>query len=140
MRRRAAAPVALALLALVAGGCVNYPTIMEVGGPRILPAKGRVILDGDGARVFVVLSSTGKFGDVLTGVTSPVADEARLVGPNGAPLGRLRIPGASTISFGPGATHIVLSALKRPLVPGETIIVTLLFEKSGGIGIVAVVE
>jgi copper(I)-binding protein len=36
--------------------------------------------------------------------------------------------------------HVVLTGLQRPLVPRETFIVTLQFEKSGGIGVVTVVE
>jgi copper(I)-binding protein len=35
---------------------------------------------------------------------------------------------------------VVLADLQRPLTKGETFIVTLQFEKSGGIGVVTVVE
>jgi hypothetical protein len=35
---------------------------------------------------------------------------------------------------------VALRELTRPLVPGETIIVTLVFEKIGGLGIIATVE
>jgi copper(I)-binding protein len=50
------------------------------------------------------------------------------------------VPGATTMKFGADGPHIILDDLTRPLTPGETIIVTLLFQKSGGVGIVTLVE
>jgi copper(I)-binding protein len=44
------------------------------------------------------------------------------------------------MSFTPDGPHVVLSDLVRPLLAGETIIVTLVFEKSGGIGVITTVE
>ena len=58
----------------------------------------------------------------------------------GAPLTQLEVPGATTMKFAADGPHIILDQLTRPLTPGETIIVTLLFQKSGGIGIVTLVE
>jgi copper(I)-binding protein len=52
----------------------------------------------------------------------------------------LEIPGATTVKFAPGGPHVVLADLQRPLARGETFIVTLRFEKSGGIGVLTVVE
>ena len=49
-------------------------------------------------------------------------------------------PGATTMSFTPEGPHVVLSELTRALTPGETTIVTLIFEKSGGIGVITTVE
>ncbi|HEX5813902.1 MAG TPA: copper chaperone PCu(A)C [Methylomirabilota bacterium] len=134
--RAAALAVALALTA----GCVNYPTVMEAGGTRVRPDKGRAVRQADGAAVYFELRSTGKYGDVITGVYSPVARQAALVDAGGAPVERVEVPGATTVSFTADGPHVVLSDLTRPLTPGETIIVTLLFEKSGGIGVITTVE
>jgi copper(I)-binding protein len=136
MVRRAA----LAGLALLLAGCVYYPTIMDAGGTRIRTENGRAVRDGESARVFFDVNSTGKYGDFIVGVlAAPVARQAQLV--DGAtPVPRLEIPGASTVKFVPDGPHVVLSDLPRPLAKGETFIVTLQFEKSGGIGIVTVVE
>jgi copper(I)-binding protein len=131
---------ALAVALLLAAGCVTYPTVMDVGGPRLRPDKGRAVRKDNGALVYFDIKSTGKYGDVITGVYSPVAKQAALVGAGGDPLPRLEVPGASTFSFAPGGPHVVLSDLTRALTPGETIIVTLVFEKSGGIGIITTVE
>jgi copper(I)-binding protein len=131
----------LAALALVAAaGCVHYPTVADTGGVRLQPDKGRAVREGDSAAFYVELRSTGKFGDVLTGVLSPVARQAQLVDGGGAAISALEIPGTMTVLFAPGGPHAVLSDFTRPLVPGETIIVTLMFQKSGALGVITVVE
>ena len=137
MVRRAALTVAAVLLL---AGCVYYPTVIDIGGTRIRTQNGRAVPDGDGAKVYFDVNSTGKYGDFLVGVlAAPVAKQA-LVIDGGAPVSRLEIPGATTVKFAPEGPHVVLSDLPRPLAKGETFIVTLQFEKSGGIGVVTVVE
>jgi copper(I)-binding protein len=131
---------ALAVALLLAAGCVNYPTVMDVGGPRLRPDKGRAVRKADGAVVYFDLKSTGKYGDIITAVYSPVAKNAALVDAGGGALSRVEVPGAMTMSFTAEGPHVVLSDLTRPLTPGETIIVTLIFEKSGGLGVITTVE
>jgi copper(I)-binding protein len=113
---------------------------MDVGGPRLRPDKGRAVRKDNGAVVYFDIKSTGKYGDVITSVYSPVAKNAALVNAGGDPLTRLAVPGATIFSFTPEGPHVVLSDLTRALTPGETIIVTLVFEKSGGIGVITTVE
>ena len=123
------------MLALFVAGCVHYPSVEDIGGIRIMPRKGRAVRLPDGALVYMEINSTGKFGDVLMTAFSPVARDVQLV-----PSGRLEVPGTTMVPLSPEGPHIVMSGLTRPLVPGESIIVTLLFEKSGGIGVITVVE
>ena len=132
--------VALAVVLLLCAGCVNYPTVMDVGGPRLRPDKGRAVRKAEGAVVFFDLKSTGKYGDIITAVYSPIAKNAALVDAGGGALPRVEVPGATTMSFTAEGPHVVLSELTRPLTPGETIIVTLIFEKSGGLGVITTVE
>ncbi|MEK7701392.1 MAG: hypothetical protein AAB418_05240, partial [candidate division NC10 bacterium] len=88
----------LGLLAVAAlAGCVYYPTVTDVGGVRIVPERGRVVRQDAGALFFVDINSTGKFDDVLTGVETPIARRAQLVGPAGAPLARLLVPGTTLL-------------------------------------------
>jgi copper(I)-binding protein len=131
---------ALAVALLLVAGCVSYPTVMDVGGPRLRPDKGRAIRKPNGAVVYFDIKSTGKYGDVITAVYSPIAKNAALVDAGGDPLTRFEVPGATTLSFKAEGPHVVLSELTRPLTPGETIIVTLIFEKSGGLGVISTVE
>jgi len=140
MTRRRSGRTVLVLSALALGACVYYPSITEIGGIRIQPANGRLVRDGDRAVFYAELNNTGKFGDVLTRIETPVAGRAELVGPSGTPLGELEVPGGELVRFEPDGRRIVLSALTRALQPGEVVIVTLVFEKSGAIGVVAAVE
>ena len=131
---------ALAALGLGLAGCVHYPSVVDVGGTRIRTENGRAARRGDRLAVFFDVVSTGKFGDIITGVSAPVATQAQMVDAPGAALGRLEIPGATTVKFTAEGPHVVLTGLQRPLTPRETFVLTLQFEKSGGIGVVTVVE
>jgi copper(I)-binding protein len=136
MARRAAR----AALVLLLAGCVHYPTVMDTGGVRIRTENGRAVRQGADLIVSCDIASSGKYGDVIVAVTTPVARQAQLVSGAGAPLGRLEVPGATTVHFTPDGPHIVLADLQRPIERGETFIVTLMFQKSGGIGIVTLLE
>ncbi len=131
---------ALAAVVLILAGCVHYPSVVDVGGTRIRTENGRAVRDGDRLKVFFDVVSTGKYGDIITGISAPVARQAQLVDATGAPLARFEIPGAATVKFTPDAPNVVLTGLQRPLTPRETFILTLQFDKSGGIGVVTVVE
>jgi copper(I)-binding protein len=140
---RAAPVLASAVVALVCaalGACVYYPTITDVGGIRIQPANGRVVRQDGGAAFFADINSTGKFDDVLTRVETVVARHAQLVDAAGAPLSRLRVPGTTLVRLVPDGRHVVLSDLTRDLKAGEVVIVTIFFEKTGAIGVIALVE
>jgi len=130
---------ALAALIFSAAGCVYYPTVVDIGGVRLRTENGRAVRDGDRARVLFDVVSTGKYGDVITAVSTPAAKQAQLVDAAGAPLDRFEVPGAATVKFIPEGPHVLLTGL-GPLTPRETFIVTLQFERSGGIGVVTVVE
>jgi copper(I)-binding protein len=137
--RRRALVLALAALAL-AGGCVHYPKVIDIGGIRLQPSNGRAVRDGAGALFYVDIQSIGMFGDVLVRVETQVARSAQLVNAAGAPLARLAVPGNTEVRLTPGGQRVVLSDLTRELKPGEVVIVTLIFEKSGAIGVISPVE
>jgi periplasmic copper chaperone A len=137
---RGARAAVLMLAAMVAAGCVHYPSVEDIGGIRITPQNGRAVRQSEGAFVYLELNSTGKFGDVLTAAFSPVARLAQVVTSSGSVTDYVRVPGATMVALSPSGPHVVLSGLTRPLVAGESIIVTLMFEKSGGIGVITVVE
>ena len=137
MSPRRAAVLAVALLL---AGCVHYPTVADVGGTNLRTANGRAVRQDGRTLVSFEVISTGKYGDVITALSTPVARQAQLVDAAGSPLVRLEVPGATTVKFTAGGPHAVLTDLQRPLTPGETFILTLMFEKSGGIGVVTLVE
>jgi copper(I)-binding protein len=140
-RGRAVGGVAIGLALLVlASGCVYYPTVADVGGVRIQPEHGRVVRSGEGALFFVDLNSTGMFEDVLLRVETPIARRAQLVGVNGARVEKLTVPGTSLMRLHAGGERVALSELTRELKAGESVIVTLFFEKYGALGVVSSVE
>ncbi|MBI1846203.1 MAG: copper chaperone PCu(A)C [Candidatus Rokubacteria bacterium] len=151
-RRPGAAPALLVAAALAAAlaGCVHYPAVEDIGGVRIRPQNARIVRQGAQATLYVDLSSTGKFGDLLVAAQSPVSRAVLVVPPGTAPapddvdtkgLGpTLWVPGKSVVSLRPNGPRVDLADFTRPLAPGETVIVLLIFQKSGPIGAVAAVE
>jgi copper(I)-binding protein len=130
----------LALLLVLLTGCTYYPTVADTGSPRLEPRNGRLVRTDGGAVCYFELESTGKFGDLLVAAESEVARRVQIVTPDGAPVASIDVPPASRLDFGPDGLRIALWELTRPLTPGDGVIVTLVFEKSGRIGIVSRVE
>ena len=138
--RRAARLAPLALLLALVAGCTYYPTVVDTGGPRMEPKNGRLVRTDAGAVCYFELESTGKYGDTLLAAESEHARRVQIVGPDGAPIRTLDVRGDSRLDFSPDGLRITLSELTEPLVPGEGVIVTLVFVKSGRIGVVSKVE
>jgi len=138
--RRAALLLGLIVTGVLAGGCVYYPTVEDVGGVRLMPEHGRVVKEGDGALFFVDISSTGMFEDALVRVETPIAKHAQLLAQTGEPLARLLVPATSLVRLQPGGDRVALLELTRELKAGEVVIVTLFFEKSGALGVISSVE
>ncbi len=98
-------------------------------------ARPSAMKAGSGA-VYVTLKNTGG-DDVLVSAASDVAEAVELhqTKMDGdmmkmSPVPNIPIPAGETVKLEPGGEHIMLINLKQPLKPGETISVTLNFEKS----------
>ena len=135
---RRAAP--LVLIVLLLAGCTYYPTVEDTGSPRLEPKNGRLVRTAGGAVCYFELESTGKFGDLLVAAESTAARRVAIVAPDGALVTNLMIPGESRFGFRPETFKITLTELTQPLTPGDGVIVTLVFAKSGRIGVVSRVE
>ena len=90
---------------------------------------------------FVVINEGGET-DTLIGATTDVAKGAEihetLIKNNIAemvPILRLDVPAKGRIEFKPGGYHVMLTGLTQELNVGETLNLTLHFEKSGAIGV-----
>ena len=135
---RRAAPLVLVLLLL--SGCTYYPSPADTGSPRLEPKNGRLVRTQAGAVCYFDLENTGKYADLLVSAESAVARSVAIVTQDGAPVSGIAIPGQSRLDFRPEGPRIMLSDLVRPLTPGDGVIVTLVFAKSGRIGVVNRVE
>jgi copper(I)-binding protein len=138
MTRRLAPAVLFLVLAL--GGCVYYPTIPDIGGIRIRPMNGRAVRESTGLVLYMDLDSTGKYGDAVVAVLADVAKSAVLVDQAGQTVPRLEVPGTTLVRLFPQGPHIVLTELARPVQSGETLLVTLVFERIGNVGAITRVE
>ena len=132
--------LSLAVVVLLVGGFTYYPTVRDTGGPRMEPKNGRLVRVQGGANCYFDLESTGKYEDTLLSAESQAARRVQIVSDDGQPIAVLPILGDTRLVFGPGGPRITLAELTQPLTPGDGVIVTLVFAKSGRIGVVSVVE
>ena len=88
---------------------------------------------------YLTITNKGDTDDRLIAVSTPVAGTSQIhemkmdgdvMKMNALPDG-LVIPAGSTVKLEPGGYHLMFMDLKGPLVEGESIAVTLTFEKSG---------
>jgi hypothetical protein len=87
---------------------------------------------------YMVIRDTGKAGDRLVGAATPVAamvqvHEVESVGGEMRMRERpaVEIPPGGSVRLEPGGLHLMLVDLARPLVAGERVPLTLVFEKAG---------
>jgi hypothetical protein len=91
---------------------------------------------GTGA-IYLTLVNEGNAADALVSASSDAAETAGLHETqmkegimSMVPVSRLEVPIGSRIELKPGGLHLMLMGLKQDLNPGDTVNVTLRFEKS----------
>ena len=117
----------------VAGFAADAGTIrLENAFTRSAPAGGV-------GAFYVTIVNTGG-ADRLVAVASPVAGKAELHESAMADgvmrmrgVAGLAIPAGGTVKLAPGGYHVMLVALTQPLTVGQSVPVTLTFEKAGAV-------
>ena len=123
------------------------PTIgssMGAGNPtqvmQGMPGISGMADSGMASAAYFVIVNDGAQADTLIGASSDVAKGTDLhetrIKDNIAemvPVARLDIPAGGRIEFNPDGYHVMLNGLTRDLKIGDTIKLTLQFEKSGAI-------
>jgi copper(I)-binding protein len=96
--------------------------------------------------IYLTVKDTG-VPDQLIGVKTPLADDASLhestmVGNvmEMRPVQAAPVAPGQPLVLGPGGYHIMLMGLKQPLKEGDTVPVTLLFQKAGAVTATATVR
>jgi copper(I)-binding protein len=111
--------------------------LAQTGGVEIRDVWARATPVGarNGAAYLTMQSPTA---DRLTAASSPVAERVELhLSAMEDGVMRMRevpaidLPPGETVTLKPGGLHVMLMGLKQPLQPGETIPLTLTFEKAG---------
>ena len=99
------------------------------------------------AGVYLTVRNMGKAADRLVSAASPAAASADLhsMTMDGTlmrmrPVRAIDVAAGATAVLGSGGYHVMLVGLAKPLVAGETVPLTLTFEKAGRIDVSATVE
>jgi len=131
-----AAAIALTLAAIIttaAGAMAN--DIMVTGAFARASASPAVKVGG----VYLSLMNHGA-ADRLVAIASPAAKSAelhRMVMDGDVmkmePVGPLDLPAGAMLDMAPGGMHVMLMDLVRPLKQGDTVELTLTFEKAGAV-------
>lgn len=131
--------VVMASLVLLALGMVPAAVVaasaapIAVVGAWIRPAQ--VGMNGAG---YMTLVNKSRLADRLMGASSPVATHVSLhrsleVGGvmTMRPVPVLDVPGGARVSFAPGGLHLMFEGLRRPLLAGQSVPVSLIFARAG---------
>ena len=94
--------------------------------------------------IYLTATNNGMAADRLVGASSPAADKVELhemAMDNGVmkmrPVKSLTIAPGKSVVLKPGGYHVMLTGLKAPLKEGDTVPLTLRFEKAGAIAVTA---
>ncbi len=96
---------------------------------------------------FLTITNTGTEADTLLSAASPVAGEVQLheMKMEGDLMkmqqlaGGIPLPSGETVTLAPGGLHLMFMQLKTPFVEGESVPVTLNFEKAGTVELMLMV-
>lgn len=114
----------------------------EIGGLKITDAIIRPGQAGATTAAYLAVSNHGAVEDRLLGAASPLAARVEIhrhvKKPGGLMAmqqveGGLALPAQGQLAFTPGGLHVMMFGLKRNIVAGEAIPMTLVFERAGPI-------
>jgi copper(I)-binding protein len=133
---------AAALLALLPGAALAADSTIE-----LTHVWARASATAGNSAAYLTVHNTGAETDHLIGVATDAAAKAELhlsKMENGvasmAAVPSLELAPGATVEMKPGSYHIMLLGLKAPLAAGQTIALTLTFEKAGQVQTTAKVE
>lgn len=138
-------PAFLCPAALGAGLLASVAAFAQPSTVAVENVWSRAQIAGRNGAVYLTLTGKGE-GDRLTGVRSPLSGTAEIhetIMDQGVMKMR-EVPGlavapGATVTLAPGGLHIMLMALKQPLTEGQTVSLTLVFEKAGEVPATALV-
>jgi periplasmic copper chaperone A len=124
--------------------CLSLPALTAVAGPAgdslvfVDPWVRETLPGRDVTAAYVVIRNDNHQADKLLSVGSEVATtvelhkmvhQAETMKMERVPT--IDVPANGTVELKPGGLHLMLFGLKRPLVAGETLRLTLRFERAG---------
>ena len=126
-------------LAAPAAGCRSRqsPPAARVGAVEIIEPFLLEPIRPDVTSGYMTFRNEGDSADALLDATTPAAGMAMLHGSQGGGLKRmthlprLELPPHATVALAPGQTHLMLTDIRRTLAPGDTVPITLGFQRAG---------
>jgi copper(I)-binding protein len=119
----------------------------SMGGTPEMQGMSGASGSGATSAAYFVIVNQGREADALIGATSEVASntelhETQIVNDVAemAPVSRVEVPARGRIEFKPGGYHVMLEGLTQDLVVGQTIRLTLQFEKGGPITVDVLIQ
>ena len=140
---------ALAAAILVVTPAFAHNGVVHLGDINIsLPFTRATLPNAPVAGGFLTIENTGTESDRLISARSDIAGDTQIhemamegdVMKMRQLVDGLEIPAGETVVLAPGGFHIMFMGLKQTLVEGETITVTLTFEKAGTVDVVLPIE
>jgi len=96
---------------------------------------------------YLTVTNKGAEADRLTGAESPVAGRVELHRSGMAdgmmrmtPVEAIEVPAGGKVALEPGGYHLMLMGLKKPMVAGSKVPLTLVFEKAGRVAVEVTVQ
>lgn len=132
---------------LVVVFCAGILVLMAVVRPFTSPPSAPELNDplvgsgSDPAAAYVVIDNTGG-NDTLVGASTPAAASVELQQREGqtetdpgvlVTVDQIAVPGYEQTRLQPGADQLLLVDLVRPLSPGDTVAITLEFDRAGSV-------
>lgn len=118
------------------------PAVVTAGDLEISAAWARAMLAGQKAGgAYMTLANKGAAADRLLGGASPAAGKVEVhtmevvndVMTMRPVAGGLEIPAGATVELKPGSFHVMFMDVATPFAEGDTVPVTLTFEKAGDV-------
>jgi copper(I)-binding protein len=148
MRRRLPAPIGIVCAAVLLAGCAR--DVSPDSGIRVVGAWVRSVSvdSASGAAntaAYMRIASAGAPADRLLSVRCGSARMAEVhrtrIDESGlatmGPAGPVEIPAEGAVEFEPGGLHVMLMGLERSLTAGDSLEVTLVFERVGEVQVKA---
>lgn len=135
VRRPAGWVVAAVAMVMLAAGCATGGPSTASGSAAGISVDDASVTEGDAiAAGYLTVRSTGS-ADRLVGASAPVAAGVSLHRTTAAgameATESIEVPAGGEVRFAPGGDHLMLEGLAEPLVPGDTVALTLRFERAG---------
>lgn len=135
----------LSTVILFAGCRRHQKPVAKVGDIDVIDAFVMDPIRPDVTAGYLTLENLGDSVDALLDASTPVARAASLHGTPGGGggmqhLSQLDVPAHGKASLAPGGTHLMLTDVRRKLAPGDTVPITLRFQRSGSVTVPFVVR